>query len=114
MESDVPVAELLPLVKAWLKHAGHKTIALSDNSFNEFRPEEAVLGELARDAIVSPGGFSPARWLFWRQRLQVISQCDDESVAKDALISFRMMSQMLLKIESAVYKMVNKEYVFKM
>jgi len=104
--SDVPVAELLPAVNAWLEHAGHKLIALSNNSFNNFELKESVL---ARDANISSGGFNPTRWLFWKQRLEALSQCDDEIVARGALFGFRIMSQRLLEIESAMSVMVDNE-----
>ena len=110
--SEVPVAELLPAVNSWLEHAGHKLIALSSDSYNEFPHEAAGLGELARKAEVSPSGFSPSRWRFWRQRLEEISKCGEEQVAKDGSFGFNVMSQMVRDIESVMKEKVGDIYRF--
>jgi hypothetical protein len=81
--SEVPVADLLPAVAAWLLSASDKLIALSSTAFHEFDPEFAVLGELAHNAQVTPGGFSPARWKFWKGRLELISQ-GNKAIAEEA------------------------------
>ncbi len=93
--SEEPVNELLVAANAWLRFAGHKVMTLSNISFDKFDPKVSALGELARNENVTPGGFSPSRWLFWRRRLKIISQCDQKQVAMNGHGGFSSMSFMV-------------------
>ena len=93
------IAELLPAANAWIFHAGHKIVQLSDNSVNIFPIQVGMLGDLARAEGVIPetGGFSPQRWLFWVKRLGEIEKSETvgEEEAGTATFARGMMNSML-------------------
>ena len=95
----ISIAELLPAANAWIFHAGHKIIQLSDNSVNILSTQVRMLGELARAGGVVPesGGFSPQKWLFWVKRLGEIekSEMAGEEEAGIATFARWMMNSML-------------------
>lgn len=79
-----------------------KLIALINKSFTTVDPEASALGELAQSAHVTSSGFSKSRWLFWRQRLDEISQCCQEEVAKQARYGVHIMGQRVKEISLVV------------
>lgn len=99
------IAELLPAANAWIFHAGHKIIQLSDNSVNIFPVQVGMLGDLARAEGVIPetGGFSPQRSLFWVKRLGEIEKCETvgEEEAGVATFARGMMNSMLIIVSSS-------------
>jgi len=72
--SETSISDLIPPVLAWLVFASDRLIALSEVSFNILNTEASAPGPLARDAGVDSYGFSPARWIFWKKRLEELSQ----------------------------------------
>ncbi|MCJ1246901.1 hypothetical protein MMC30_004112 [Trapelia coarctata] len=90
---EVPLAELLPAVWAWLWFAGDKLVILSNRSFDGLGSEISALGDLAKSAGVVSGGFSPQRWIFWRTRLEAMGRWEEEVVAAEAHACYRMMRQ---------------------
>jgi hypothetical protein len=99
------IAELLPAANAWIFHAGHKIIQLSDNSVNIFPAQVGMLGDLARAEGVIPEnrGFSPQRWLFWVKRLGEIEKSETvgEEEAEIATFARGMMNSMLNIVTSS-------------
>ncbi|MCJ1384454.1 hypothetical protein MMC17_007570 [Xylographa soralifera] len=94
--SYISVGDLLPTVNAWLLFALDKLLDLSNASFREVDPSFSALGGLAQEAqVVLEGGFSPLRWTFWKQRLEALSGCDQELVAKEAKLGLMMMETSL-------------------
>lgn len=93
--------QLLPAAKAWLLYAGHKLLRLSDQCYDgcAWSSEASTPGELTRSAGVDSAGFSRARYVFWRKRLEELSQCDEEEVKKEALHGFIMIDRILREIE---------------
>jgi hypothetical protein len=93
------IAELLPAANAWIFHAGHKIVQLSDNSVNIFPVQVGMLGDLARVEGVIPEnrGFSPQRWLFWVKRLGEIEKSETGGDEEAGIATFArgMMNTML-------------------
>lgn len=98
---SLTVMQLLPAAKAWLLYAGHKLLRLSDKSYDgsAWSGEASTPGELARSAGVDSAGFSRTRYLFWKKRLEELSQCDEEQVKKEALQASIIIDQTLKGIE---------------
>jgi hypothetical protein len=79
-EQLITVADLLPATMAWFLYCGHKieSLCILKQDFES----DSETGELAKRENVTPNsGFSVARWIFWRDRLEEISHCGDEEVA---------------------------------
>jgi hypothetical protein len=75
------IADLLPAANAWLLYCGFKIEGLCIQTQNY--DSNAETGELARKANITPNsGFSVARWKFWRDRLEEITQSEDQEVAQ--------------------------------
>lgn len=91
--SNVSISEMLPAAVVWLSYSSHKLIALSNTSSDALDLETATLGELAKDANVTSGGFNRSRWRFWRHRLEEIGQCDQEQAAQLARRGVRIMKE---------------------
>jgi hypothetical protein len=84
------VADLLPATLSWFLYCGYRirNLCLVNQNFEA----DSETGELAKAANVTPNsGFSVARWMFWRDRLEEISRCEDEVVAPLALRTWRIM-----------------------
>lgn len=94
---SLTVMQLLPAANAWLLYAGHKLLRLSDKFYDgsAWSAEASTPGELARRAGVDSPGFSRARYLFWKKRLEELSQCDEEEVKKEALRDLNMIDRTL-------------------
>jgi hypothetical protein len=89
-EQLITVADLLPATMAWFLYCGHKIESLC--ILNQDFESDSETGELAKRANVTPNsGFSVARWIFWRDRLEEISHCGDEEVAALASKTWRTM-----------------------
>jgi hypothetical protein len=89
-EPLITIADLLPVTMAWFLYCGHKIESLC--ILNQDFESDSETGELAKRANVTPNsGFSVARWIFWRDRLEEISHCEDEEVAPLASKTWRTM-----------------------
>jgi hypothetical protein len=89
-EPLITIADLLPVTMAWFLYCGHKIESLC--ILNQDFESDSETGELAKRANVTPNsGFSVARWIFWRDRLEEISHCEDEGVAPLASKTWRTM-----------------------
>lgn len=103
--NDLPVSELLPAAIAWLRYCGHRLASWSSQGFS---PSDAhpltntSLGERAELAGVTPGGFNKSRWLFWRTRLQDLSQAGQGAIAEQALFGARIMGWWMTDSECLV------------
>jgi hypothetical protein len=98
-EQLATVADLLPDTMAWFLYCGHKieNLCILKQNFES----NSETGDLARRANVVPNsGFSVARWMFWRDRLEEISHCEDEEVAPLASKTWRTMKAWGERIEA--------------
>jgi hypothetical protein len=69
--AELPMEAFLPALRTWFRYAPHHLKFLSEKSFNDFENNTiSDLGELALQAGVHKGGFSPERWTFWKSRLE--------------------------------------------
>ena len=87
------VVDLLPACLSWLRYANVKLAKLSVTaSSRTIDIEDASVlsapGSLARQADITQGGFSVARWLFWRRRFKELYARGDSQVAKLARACF--------------------------
>lgn len=91
----LPTAELLPACLAWLQYASHKLLRLSFENYCPATSDHASLGEnmaslgeLTDGSGIERAGFSIIRWVFWRQMIVELTQCQDQflvSTAQDCL-----------------------------
>ncbi|KAF7960777.1 hypothetical protein EAE96_000450 [Botrytis aclada] len=100
-EQDLPtIAELLPTALAWFQYCGHKIESLCLHH-QDYESSNSEIGELAKSAQMMPSsGFSVARWMFWRERLEEISGCGDEDVAALAVKAWKTMKFWGERVES--------------
>ena len=85
--TDTPVADLLPAAVAWFKFARDKLAGYCSDTIVSGGGRAdmlAAVGHLALDAGVSRPSFSPERWHFWEERLELLSSVDDEEIKKQA------------------------------
>lgn len=90
LNQDTPISMLLPAAVSWFEYCGYKleTLCIINQDF-----ELSTIGDLARDANVSPAsGFSVSRWHFWKSRLEEICHCDNQEVATLAFRGSKTMS----------------------
>jgi hypothetical protein len=83
------IADLLPAAVVWFELCAYKieSLCLSSQDF-----ESSTIGDLAGEAHIAPAtGFSTSRWLFWRRRLEEISQSDHAETAALAQRGLRVM-----------------------
>lgn len=98
-EQLTTIADLLPATMAWFLYCGQKIESLC--ILNQNFESDSETGELAKRANVTPNsGFSVARWIFWRGRLEEISHCEDEEVAPLALKALSTMKAWGERIET--------------
>ena len=85
--TSLSLSELLPVVQIWLHFAGDKLLRLCVSDHRDTDPTwntvNSPIGTLARDAAVDSQGFSLARFLFWKKRLQDLKEAEDWA-GKDA------------------------------
>ena len=88
--TETPVADLFPAAMAWFRIAGEKianycldTVTIADEK-DETEAKLAAVGHVAANAGVSYPGFSPERWHFWEERLEMLSSVDDKEINEQA------------------------------
>ena len=74
---DERVAPLLEVTQMWFIAGAYKLLALSVNEKGGFE-----IGPKALGAGIAENGFSMARWLFWRKRIQGLNHHEDPEVVK--------------------------------
>ncbi|KAB8226973.1 uncharacterized protein BDW43DRAFT_317258 [Aspergillus alliaceus] len=87
--SLLSIADLLPAAVVWFELYTYKikSLCLSSQDFKSL-----TIGNLAGEAHIVPAtGFSTSRWLFWRRRLEEISQSDHAETAALAQRGLRVM-----------------------
>ncbi|KAF7938903.1 uncharacterized protein EAE98_001240 [Botrytis deweyae] len=76
------ITNLLPTVLVWFQYCGHKieSLYLLNQDF-EFGISE--IGELTQKAQIMPtsSGFSIARWIFWKKRLEELNRYRNKEIA---------------------------------
>lgn len=105
-EEEVSTDELLPGALEWISNCADLLAKLvgQNKSFKPADrpgPDPGFLGQLAKDAGLTEGGFNAARWSFWRKRLEEISQTRDdaggrEKIAKLAYQGLQNMNQYVI------------------
>ena len=95
IESDDSISKLLPVALAWLDFAGQRLAVFSGGNGHEPLSGEGgtltAVGPMARNAGILEPGFSTKRWRFWRQRLEVLSVIDADTIKKPALLGMKSM-----------------------
>ncbi|KAF7904197.1 hypothetical protein EAF00_001531 [Botryotinia globosa] len=107
------IADLLPAAIVWFQYCGHKieTLCILNQNFESGLSET---GELAKNAQIMPNsGFSAARWIFWRDRLEEISRCRNEEVAPLASKAWKTMKFWGERIESIDGTKQDMEWYYK-
>lgn len=74
---DERVTSLLEVTQMWFIDGAYKLLALSVNE-----KDGLEMGPKALEAGVAENGFSMARWLFWRKRIQGLNHHEDPEVVK--------------------------------
>ena len=88
------IVDLLPACLAWLRYANSKlaklTVTASSMTIVDIDDASALSapGAFARQADITQGGFSVARWLFWRRRFKELYGRGDSQVTKLARACF--------------------------
>lgn len=94
------IADLLSAAMVWFQFCGRKIESLCVLN-QKFEPGLSETGELAKNAQITPNsGFSVARWIFWRDRLEELSRCGNEEVTQLALKAWKTMKFWGERIES--------------
>lgn len=77
-KEEAPISELLPGALQWFVHCGPQLWQLVQQKRGyktaSNQPDPAKLGKLASEAGLTETGFNKARWDFWKQRFQEVSE----------------------------------------